>query len=110
MTETAFTRKFMAKLRAAAMTMPYTIIIFKHNDFYTAGIPDFSVSVKELGITSWFEIKMAGNNPTKLQQYYLDRLPRAHVIIARPPIYFLDNNPSNSIGFLIEDVLRASIT
>lgn len=110
MTETAFTRKFMAKLREAAKAYPQTIIIFKHNDFYTAGIPDFSVSVKELGITSWFEIKMAGNEPTKLQQYYLDRLPRTHVIIARPPLFFLDNNPFHSTGLLVEDVLRTSIT
>lgn len=73
--ESVFTSVLLKHLRAA---MP-TAVIFKNCDFYTAGIPDFSVSMD--GITTWFEVKIAPNKPTALQAEFLKRLaPRAHLI------------------------------
>ena len=54
--------------------------VFKHNDFYTTGVPDFSITY--LGKTTWLECKVAPNSPTALQQDSLRRAaPHAYVVI-----------------------------
>jgi len=75
MTESQQTLKLLKELRKRMRNA----VIFKHHNFYTAGVPDFSVSLD--GRTVWFECKLERNEPTKLQRYYLDRLaPHAYVI------------------------------
>jgi hypothetical protein len=73
--ETQIVRDFLPKLRRK---IPEATI-FKHNDYYTSGIPDFSVTVQDL--TTWFEVKVFPNSPTKLQAFFLQRLkPRSYLI------------------------------
>lgn len=54
-------------------------VVFRHEDTFTAGIPDLSVTWG--GVTSWWEVKYARigrvAHPTKLQAYTLDQLNRA---------------------------------
>lgn len=49
-------------------------IIWKHSNFYTAGIPDFSVTRGT--VTHWVEVKMYPNYATALQLDTLRRLAR----------------------------------
>lgn len=80
MTESQFTRKLLAELgKHPALKQA---VIWKHADRFTAGVPDFSVSIGKH--TLWIECKMSPKVPTKLQRYYLDRLrDGAIVVIAR---------------------------
>lgn len=76
-TEKAFLAKLLPDLRK--LLEPKGAVIFKHNDFYTSGVPDFTITID--GRTTWWEAKLAPNEPTKLQRYFLDRLaPNAFVI------------------------------
>jgi hypothetical protein len=81
MTESAFTRKLLKDLRARLV--PRGAVLYKHNDFYTAGVPDFTITIG--GRTTWWEIKVAPNTPTKLQQHFLDRLAPVAFIITYLP-------------------------
>lgn len=75
--ESKFTREIMKKLRAHPALKDG--VVFKHNDFYTAGIPDLSITINSQ--TTWFELKVEPGVPTKLQQFYLDKLrPRSYVV------------------------------
>jgi len=79
--ESKFTREIMKSLREHQLLKD--AVIFKHNDFYTAGIPDLTITIN--GLTTWFELKVAPGQPTKLQQFFLDKLyPRAFVITLFP--------------------------
>lgn len=78
MTESQFQAKLLGRLRAHS-ALRKRAVIYKYADRYSAGIPDFSIS---LGYrTLWFECKMYGNVPTKLQDYYLQRLGDAAAVI-----------------------------
>ena len=75
--ESKFTREIMKKLRAHPWLD--NAVIFKLNDFYTSGVPDLVIAIN--GISTWFELKVEPGVPTKLQQFYLDKLqPRAYVV------------------------------
>jgi hypothetical protein len=57
-------------------------VIFKHSDFYTMGVPDFTITIR--GRTTWWEVKVHPNKPTKIQQFYIDALkPVSYVIVAK---------------------------
>ena len=66
-----------ALVKAIKTTMP-GVVVFRHEDQFTAGIPD--ISVTWAGITTWWEVKYSpiGRNSTvtKLQGYTLDQLSR----------------------------------
>ena len=51
-TESTVTRSLLTYIRK---NLPQAVVI-KHSDQFTAGIPDFSISLN--GITSWYEIKI----------------------------------------------------
>lgn len=77
MTESAFTRKLLRALRSH--TVLKDAVIFKHADRFSAGIPDFSVTVN--GRTTWWEVKVNPNQPTKLQSYFLTKLGSSAFLI-----------------------------
>jgi len=64
-------------VKAIKTTMPGAVV-FRHEDQFTAGIPD--ISVTWAGITTWWEVKHSpiGRNSkaTSLQSYTLDQLSR----------------------------------
>ena len=66
-----------ALVKAMRTTMPGAVV-FRHEDRFTAGIPD--ISVTWAGITTWWEVKYSpiGRNSTvtKLQGYTLEQLSR----------------------------------
>ena len=76
MTEKDFTRKLMPAIRHHPELAEGAI--FKLNDYYSAGIPDFCISLH--GKTIWCEIKVEPNKPTNLQMYYLKRMLPSYVI------------------------------
>lgn len=76
-TEKAFLAKLLPDLRKRLE--PKGAVIFKHNDFYTSGVPDFTITID--GRTTWWEAKLAPNTPTKLQAYYLKALGSAGYVI-----------------------------
>lgn len=79
MLEGAFTSKLLKKLRDHSALKD--AVIFKHSDYFTRGVPDFSISINSL--TTWWEVKMEPNEPTKIQAYYLNKLrPVSYVITA----------------------------
>jgi hypothetical protein len=69
--EAMFTAKLLRVLRAHAALRD--AVIWKLNDRTTRGIPDFVVTTQE-GRTTWWEVKMYPNYPTKIQAYFLNRL------------------------------------
>lgn len=71
MTESAFTSKLLKALRSHVMLRD--AVIWKLNDRTTSGIPDFVVTTRE-GRTTWWEVKVAPNDLTKIQRYYLAKL------------------------------------
>lgn len=77
MLEGQFTRELIKRLkRHPALKDAY---IVKHVNPFTAGVPDFSVSV---GIrTLWVEVKRHKNNPTKLQWYTIDKLADGAIVV-----------------------------
>ena len=66
-----------ALVKAIKTTMPGAVV-FPHQDRFTAGIPD--ISVTWAGVTTWWEVKYSpiGRNSTvtKLQGYTLEQLAR----------------------------------
>lgn len=77
MTESAFTRKLLKALRSNVTLR--SGIVWKLNDNFTKGIPD--VLIYWNGFTTYFELKVWPNTPSKIQAYYLKKLaPRAHVV------------------------------
>ncbi len=74
MTEADLKRRLV---RALKSTMPGAVV-FRHEDQFTAGIPD--ISVTWAGITTWWEVKYSpigrSSKPTQLQGYTLDQLSR----------------------------------
>jgi hypothetical protein len=78
MTESQFQGKLLRALRSHA-ALRNKAVIYKHNDRFSAGIPDFSISIGYR--TLWLECKMYGNIPTRLQNYYLKKHGDAAAII-----------------------------
>lgn len=77
--ESDFTRNLLKEIRQHPDMR--AAVVYKHNDFYTAGIPDFSIS---MGLkTTWWEVKVEPNAPTKLQQIYLEKLSPGSYIITK---------------------------
>jgi hypothetical protein len=77
MTEGKWTQKLLQRLRAV---MPEAYII-KHHNYYTSGIPDFSITIGYR--TTFWEIKVMPNRLTALQAETIRRLGDAgHVITA----------------------------
>lgn len=70
MTESQFQTKLLRALRSH--TALKNAVIFKHADRWSAGIPDFSVTLNER--TTWWEIKVKPNTMTKLQSWFLAKL------------------------------------
>lgn len=68
-------------------------VIFKHSDRFSAGIPDFSVTVN--GNTLWVEVKMWPNTPTKLQEFYLKKLAASAVVVVAAK--------NGKLGYLSQD-------
>ena len=78
-------RDFQRKLLSALKKHPALggAVIFKHNDYMTAGVPDVSITLN--GATTWFELKVHPNTPTKLQAHFLEKLkPRSMVVTLMP--------------------------
>ncbi len=71
MTERAFTAKLLRALRFHAALK--SAVVWKINDRTTGGIPDILISTSE-GRTTFWEVKLYPNRPTKLQAYYLNKL------------------------------------
>jgi hypothetical protein len=73
--------KFTGKLLKALRRHPRLAgaVIWKHNDWSTAGIPDFSITHNQQ--TTWFEVKIFPNTPTKLQRHYLNLLGLSAFVI-----------------------------
>jgi hypothetical protein len=110
-TESQFTAKLLRALRSHTALREAWIV--KHNDRTTSGIPDFSISVGR--ITLWFEVKIWGNELTKLQQWTIKQLGKGGVQIhARKdgkvaniiPIY-----PAALLEFseLVEEIVRRCV-
>lgn len=77
MTESAFTSKLLKALRSHVMLRD--AVIWKLNDRTTSGIPDVLISLR--GVTTFFELKVWPNSPTKIQTYFLQKLmPRAYLV------------------------------
>lgn len=74
MTEGDLKRKLC---KAVAQAMPGAVI-FRHEDKFSAGVPD--VSITWGGVTTWWEVKFEPlgqtSRPTKLQLYTLERLAK----------------------------------
>lgn len=76
MTESAFTSKLLKALRAHPALRD--AVIWKLNDRTTKGIPDVCIVLR--GVTTWFELKVWPNRPTKIQWHYLEKLQRSYVV------------------------------
>ena len=77
MLEGAFTRELIKRLRShAALRDAY---IVKHANPFTAGVPDFSVSIGRT--TLWCEVKRHHQNPTKLQWHTIKKLEDGSAVI-----------------------------
>lgn len=64
--------QFQSKLRRALQARLPKAVIWKHNDRFTAGIPDLSVTHE--GRTTWLELKVNQRAVTLLQQIMLKRV------------------------------------
>src|SRR5258708_38880993 len=78
MKEAAFTAKLLKALRSHAAL--HDAVIWKHSDFYTKGVPDFSVTLNSY--TTWWECKIKPNKTTKLQSWFLAKLGACAFIIS----------------------------
>lgn len=81
MTESQFCQKLLRALRAHPQLKD--AVIWKLNDRTTRGIPDFVVTTAE-GRTTWWEVKVAPNDLTKIQKHYLAKLRFSWTIVLRP--------------------------
>jgi len=79
MTEAQFQSKLLKALRSHPALKD--AVIWKMNDRYTKGIPDILVFCNDT--TTFLEVKIWPNKPTKIQQYYLDKLRPASYTITR---------------------------
>jgi hypothetical protein len=71
---------WIKKLRPALLEIfGKRAVIIKHNQYYGAGIPDFTVTIGKH--TEWFEVKVFPNEPTKLQAHMLEALGAAGHLI-----------------------------
>jgi len=77
MTESAFTSRLLKALRSHAALRD--AVIFKHADRFSAGVPDFSVTVGCR--TTWWEVKVKPHVCTKLQSWYLAKLGACAFVI-----------------------------
>ena len=77
MLEGQFTRELIKRLRAhSGLRAAY---IVKHANQFTAGVPDFRVSI---GLRTLFvEVKRKGNNPTKIQWHTIRKLAAGCIVI-----------------------------
>ena len=98
MNESGFTRQLMPKLRAV-VEKQLGGVVFKHNDFYTAGVPDLTITLGRA--TTWFEIKVAPNTATKLQMYYLSKLKRSYLVVKHKEFYTLSFEKYYSLDELV---------
>lgn len=72
MREAEFTSKLLRRLRAHPALGGVRERVVKHNNTYVRGIADFSVTFGAR--TTWWEVKRYGEKPTKIQQWYLDKV------------------------------------
>jgi hypothetical protein len=107
MLEGQFTRELIKRLRAHhALRDAY---IVKHANPFTAGVPDFSVSV---GIrTLWVEVKRHEKNPTKLQWHTVNKLKNGAIVVwfkGREVFYWAEGACSDwlSINALCDEIAR----
>lgn len=109
MLEGAFTSKLLKKLREHPVLKK--AVIFKHSDYFTKGVPDFSITYGSL--TTWWEVKISPNTPTSIQQWYLDHLrPVSYLITAHPSgreaCIFPSEYGSMNIESLVEEIVVQS--
>lgn len=77
MTEARFQSKLLKALRQHPALKDGVVV--KLNDRFTRGLPDVMVSI--CGVTTFFELKVSPNIPSKIQHYFLGKLaPRAFVV------------------------------
>jgi len=76
MTEARFQAKLLKELRKHPALKE--AVIFKHSDRFNGGVPDISITIGAQ--TTWLELKVYPNKPDKLQQFYLNRMQRSHVL------------------------------
>src|SRR5277367_2980059 len=77
MTENQFQAILLSRLRKHSDLKE--AVIWKLSDRFTRGIPDVLISLR--GVTTYFELKVWPNGPTKIQAHYLKMLsPRGHVV------------------------------
>ena len=114
-TESEWTSHLLTKLRVAAVMKE--AVVYKHNDWSTKGIPDFSISLA--GHTSWWEVKRVGKFPTKIQYHYLKLLaPAAFVLTFNDETSTVmierirDANPVKVIRYdqLVQTVISYAVT
>jgi len=109
MKESAFTSKLLHALRAHSALRE--AVIWKLNDRFTRGIPDFVVVTSE-GRATWWEVKIHPNYPTKIQAYFLNRLRFSWCIYAHARSGGVKIPPAASIFTFdeaVEEVVRRCI-
>ena len=110
MTEGAWTSEFIKRLRAHHGLRDAYIV--KHANQFTAGVPDFSVSI---GIrTLWVEVKRHKNNPTKLQWHTIHALNDGAIVVwfkGREAFFWAEGACSDwlSINALCDEIARRVI-
>lgn len=106
MTESAFTRKLLRALRSHAALKEG--IVWKLNDNFTKGIPDVLIYLH--GFTTFLELKVWPNTPTKIQAYYLRKLIlRAHIVtLLKDKTIVFDYHFSRIFDFneCVEEIVR----
>lgn len=78
MTEARFQAKLLKALRAHPALKDGVVV--KLNDRFTKGLPDVMISI--LGRTTFLELKVGQNMPSKIQHWFLGRLSPSFVVTA----------------------------
>lgn len=111
MLEGAFTSKLLKKLRTHPILKD--AVIYKHSDYFTKGVPDFSITWQPAALTTWWEVKISPNTLTQIQKWYLDHLrPVAYLITAHPSgreaVIYPSEYGSMNIESLVEEIVIQS--
>jgi hypothetical protein len=105
---------FQAKLLRALRKHPvlHGAFITKHNDAWTAGLPDISVAPANTLAVFYFELKVYPNIPTKLQFHTAKRLGnRAHFLsVEKDGSFWVDYKEKyDDFEDLVERVVRMCV-
>lgn len=104
MTESQFQSKLIRELKKhPAMA---EAIIWKVADRFGGGRPDVQVFLHDL--TTYFELKIAPNGPSKLQAYYLEKLGKRSVLVTFFPgtkLVAVDNVICKTMKFAVDEMV-----